>query len=90
MSPQSSDSILRVMVGGASGWRLPRTGQPEAAADLLYHLEFGLAAVTATAFFMLGAAAITFTTSFLGFFSSRRRLVKPLAMIWFLANTASS
>lgn len=54
------------------------------AADLTYHLDFGFAIVADTVFFMLGAAAMVFTVSFFGFFSSRRRLFKPLAMIWFL------
>lgn len=59
-------------------------GQPGEAADLSYYLDFGFIAFAATEFFMLGAAAITFSTFFFGFFSSRRRLVMPLAMIGFL------
>jgi len=72
------------MVGSISVRQLLLTGQPGVATDLSYHLDLGFAAVAATVFFMLGAAAITFKTSFFGFFSSRRRLVMPLAMISFL------
>lgn len=63
-----------------SGQHRLLTDQPGVAADLSHHLNFGFGAVTATAFFMLGAAAMVFTISFFGFFSSRRRLVMPLAM----------
>jgi len=38
---------------------------------------------------MLGAAAITFSTTFFGFFSSRRRLVRLFAMIFILYSAAS-
>jgi len=62
------------------------TGQPGGAADLWYYLDFGFVAFTATEFLRLGAAAITFSTFFFGFFSSRRRLVMPLAMVLFLVN----
>lgn len=58
------------------------TDYPKAVADLSHHLSFDFTDVTATVFFMLGAAAMVFTTSFFGFFSSRRRLVKPLAMVY--------
>ncbi len=58
------------------------TDLPKAVADLSHHLSFDLTDDTATVFFMLGAAAMVFTTSFFGFFSSRRRLVKPLAMVY--------
>jgi hypothetical protein len=44
-------------------------------------LDFCLSVFAGTKLFKLGAAAITFTTAFFGFFSSRRRLVMPLAMI---------
>ncbi|MDO9524002.1 MAG: hypothetical protein Q7J57_00440 [Gemmobacter sp.] len=74
----------KAKIGGFSGRRILLTGQPGVAADLSYHLDFGLGAVTATAFFMLGAAAMVFCTSFFGFFSSRRRFVMPLAMVLLL------
>jgi hypothetical protein len=65
------------------------TSQPGGAADLSCYRGFGLVAFDATEFFMLGAAAITFSTFFLGFFSSRRRLFMPLAMIVFLFDSLS-
>jgi len=58
-------------------------------ADLSCHRDFGLVALDATEFFRLGAAAITFSTFFLGFFSSRRRLFMSLAMIVFLFDSLS-
>ena len=60
------------------------------AADLSDHLDLSFIDVTATAFFMLGAAAMVFTTSFFGFFSSRRRFVMPLAMVSVLFQKAAS
>ena len=60
------------------------------AADLSDHLDLSFTDVTATAFFMLGAAAMVFTTSFFGFFSSRRRFVMPLAMVSVLFQKAAS
>lgn len=77
------------MVGDFSG-RISSGKQTGVAADLLFYLGLGFAAVAATEFFMLGAAAIVLTTAFFGFFSSRRRLVIPLAMIWFLLMRPSS
>ena len=68
--------------------RLVLKRQPEVATELLYHLDFGFAEAPATTFFMLGAAAVAFTTSFFGFFSSRPRFDMPLAMICVLPNTA--
>lgn len=47
------------------------------------HYNFFLPATASdTTSFVLGAAAITFAFSFLGFFSSRLRLLMPLAMMW--------
>ena len=60
------------------------------AAELSDHLDLSFIDVTATAFFMLGAAAMVFTTSFFGFFSSRRRFVMPLAMVSVLFQKAAS
>lgn len=60
------------------------------AAELSDHLDLSFTDVTATAFFMLGAAAMVFTTSFFGFFSSRRRFVMPLAMVSVLFQKAAS
>lgn len=75
---------LLVKVGGVCGRHGQLTGNRTGAADLSGHLDFSFNPPVETVFFKLGAAAMVFTTAFFGFFSSRRRLVKPLAMVWFL------
>lgn len=61
--------------------------QPGDAAELINYLGFIFNSFTTTVFFMLGLAAITFSTTFFGFFSSRRRFVIPLAIACFLSTT---